>query len=128
MNASRRTIIGSIAAAVAGGQSAAKAVTAEMASLGAAAGASLGQAGVGLNQIPVPHNYATNPNWRAVRRLENYFEALHGARGPMVNPAVDAIKSYSPWYRAHRKASAATEPEEASATMALIRELRRVLP
>lgn len=130
MEASRRAILGTLASAIAGGKSAVNAVAAELGSATAAGAMALGQ-GDKLQYPavnPVPYGYTGDQNWRAVRKLENYFEAMHGGRGPLTNPAVDAIKSYSPWYRAHRKASAATEPEETSATMALVRELRRVLP
>lgn len=120
---SRRTVLGSIAAAFAGGQTAAKAVAAEVSNVAAAA--SLGQ---GLNTIEAANRmpgYMNDPLFAHLRKVRRYQEALHGYESKVIIPSIDAIKSYSPWYRAHKTALFRAEPETHDVIDQVITEIGR---
>lgn len=109
---SRRTILQSLAAAVASGKSAAQAVEKEISGIGAAGVAALNAAEVNM---PTPGMYADPPSiapgLEAVHRIRRYLELMHGQDYFHPVPAITAIKSYSPWYRAHKMAELRVEPE-----------------
>lgn len=109
---SRRTLIQSIAAAVASGKSAAKVVEKEISGIGAGGAAALNAAEV---NIPTPGVCTTlhpiAPELAAAHRARRYLELMHGQDYFHPVPAITAIKSYSDWYRAHKLAELRVEPE-----------------
>lgn len=122
MEASRRTILGGIASAIAGGKTAGSAVVAELG--GVAAAGSVATLGQGLNSFQRPTH---NPAIGAWHKLRRYHEGLNGYEGQHPHPAIDAIKSYSPWYRAHKRTLARVAPEEHSLAGALLHRMTQEL-
>lgn len=109
---SRRTILQSLAAAVASGKSAVQAVEKEISGIGAAGAAALNAAEVNMPPPSMPTTlHPIAPELEAAHRTRRYLDLMQGQDYFHPVPAISAIKSYSDWYRAHKMAELRVEPE-----------------